>query len=184
MDIKKLISEIEADTKIDELKVSNSNLTIGEISILLSYTKLFEHLINIGSEDAIVIEDDVYPCPIFDLIHDKMNISDLIFRYIELCRTEFPELQLLMMIRPTMHSKRVKISKEYNYCYKIAEAPWGAFCNYYTKEGIKNIYESALKISHPFDHYDKISALKSKIALTKMPFGFHFEHGNLFTTYK
>lgn len=158
----------------------------GECAILLSYIKLFKHILFSNISEVIIIEDDVYPCPIFSLLNKTINIVGLMENYISLCRAEFSDLQLLMMIKPIFHSKQIKIYEELNYCYKMKKAPWGAFLNYYTIDGIKNIHDSILNMKYPIDHYDKMINIQNKIALTKMPFGFHQEYSkiNQYKTYK
>jgi GR25 family glycosyltransferase involved in LPS biosynthesis len=151
----------------------NRTIEDGEIALIHSTITLLEHLINNNIKQAIVMEDDVFPNPIFNFI-SNINLPQIMFNYIEKCKQEFLDLNILLMHRISCKNS-FGIKKEHEHCYRISRPPWGAQMNYYNKIGIKKMYDNLKNYQILIDHYGKMRGLWGFIGLTKMPFAFHYE---------
>jgi GR25 family glycosyltransferase involved in LPS biosynthesis len=158
-----------------EKKTPHINRTMGdgEIALIHSTITLLEYLINNNIKEAIIMEDDVFPNPIFNFI-SNINLPQIMFNYIEKCKKEFQNLNILMLHRVSCKNS-FGIEEEFEYCYKTIHPPWGAQMNYYNSVGIKKFYDNIKDYQILVDHYGKMKGLWGFIGLTKTPFAFHYE---------
>lgn len=151
----------------------NRPLMDGEVALILSYISLAEHIIKNNIKEVIIMEDDVFPNPVFDFM-SNINIPNLMFSYIQKCKNEFEKLSILLMHRPAC-SNKFKIKKEFDHCYSLITPPYGAQMNYYTNSGIQKMYNNLKNNELIVDQYAKMQYLMNTIALSKHPFCFHYE---------
>jgi len=163
-----IIQKINKNTsKVNRLQ------TDGELALILSYTALLESLITNNIKEVIIMEDDVFPNPIFKFMRN-INIPNLMFSYIQKCKNEFEKLSILLMHRPAC-SNKFKIKKEFDHCYSLITPPYGAQMNYYTNSGIQKMYNNLKNNELIVDQYAKMQYLMNTTALSKHPFCFHYE---------
>lgn len=152
----------------------NRELFDGEIALIDSYVQLLEHIQNSNIKEVIIMEDDVFPNPIFNLI-PNINLSNILDQYIKLCTQEFPELNLLLMHRISC-ANSFRINTEFDFCYKVGKHHvWGAQMNYYNSIGIEKMFNNLKDYRCIVDNYHIMDNLRGYIGLTKTPFAFHYE---------
>jgi GR25 family glycosyltransferase involved in LPS biosynthesis len=151
----------------------NRDLLVGQIALIDSYIKLLEYIQNNNIKEVIIMEDDIFPNPVFNII-ENISLPNILFKYIELCKNEFQNLNILLMHRISCQNT-FNINKEYNYCYQVTSAPYGAQMNYYNSAGIKKFYENIKDYQYLIDQYSKMKYLWGYIGLLKNPFAFHYE---------
>jgi GR25 family glycosyltransferase involved in LPS biosynthesis len=145
-----------------------------EVALINSYVRLLEYIQKNNIEEAIIMEDDVFPNPIFKTINCSINFSEILYNYIKLCKKEFNDLDILLMHR--VGSKyNFKVKKELEYSYIIHGVLYGAQMNYYTKAGIQKFYNNLKTYKYVIDHYHKMKNLLGHICLTKNYFAFHYD---------
>jgi GR25 family glycosyltransferase involved in LPS biosynthesis len=146
----------------------------GELGLIYSYINLCEYILDSNLSEVIIMEDDIYPNPLFSFISNQ-NIPDLVFDYIAECKKEFTGLQLLLMHKPAAKNSFI-INEELNYSYLLTQTyPWGAQMNFYTKNGIEKIFQSLKSLEIIVDHYHHMKSAINHIAITKTPIAFHNE---------
>jgi GR25 family glycosyltransferase involved in LPS biosynthesis len=165
------------DPKIENINKKtpylDRDLLLGEIALIDSYINLLEYIQNHNIKEVIIMEDDIFPNPIFGMI-DDINLPNIFFKYIQLCKNEFKNLNMLLMHRICC-SNAFNINMEYEYCYQVTNAPWGAQMNYYNSTGIKKFYQNIKNYQFLIDEYSKMKYLWGYIGLLKNPFAFHYE---------
>lgn len=161
------------DPKIQNINTQTRYFLSGEMALIHSYINLLEHIQKHNIKEVIIMEDDIFPNPVFGVI-DNINLPNILFKYIDLCKNEFKDLNILLMHRISCRNT-FNIKREYEYCYQITSAPWGAQMNYYNSVGIKKFYENIKDYQFLIDEYSKMKYLWGYIGLLKNPFAFHYE---------
>lgn len=144
---------------------------IGELALIDSNIKLLKYILEKNIDEVIIMEDDIFPNPVFELI-ENMNLSNIMYEYIQKCKEEFENLSILLMHKP-LAKNSFEIAQEYKFCYRPKTLPWGTNMNYYTLRGIELMYDSIKKYDCVLDHWHRMPNLKNQIGLTKNSFCFH-----------
>lgn len=151
----------------------NRNFRNTEIALINSYVRLLQYLKDISINEAIIMEDDIFPNPIFKFVQN-INLSSIIDEYIYKCLEECNHLNILLLHKISAVNA-YQINQEYDYCYSLAKHPWGAQMNYLNKEGIDQLYQILNKYQLLIDQYQDMRQLKHHIVLAKCPFAYHYD---------
>lgn len=148
----------------------NRMLHLEEIALILSTIDLLQYCINQNLYEVIIMEDDIFPNPIFQYIYNK-ELPKIVFDYIKKCVSEYPNINILLMHRIDCEN-RFSIQEEKEYCYLTYTPPYGAQMNYYSLNGIHKTLETLTTMKYLVDEYPKTI---TDICLTKCPIAYHYE---------
>jgi GR25 family glycosyltransferase involved in LPS biosynthesis len=145
-------------------------LSSGEIACATSHCMVYEYALKNNLEYCIVMEDDIFPNPIFQYLNDK-KLPKIVFNYIKKCLIEHPSTNILLMHRVCCDN-RFSIKQEKEHCYITHTPPYGAQMNYYSLSGIHNTLEVLKTMQYLVDEYPKII---TDVCLIKCPIAYHYE---------
>jgi GR25 family glycosyltransferase involved in LPS biosynthesis len=151
------------------LGFDHDELKMGEICCSISHCLLLKELINLGVDEAIIIEDDAEP--LFE------NITDL-YRRINKFKIDMNGINVMLLHEPRKSDFSINEDRQ-DFCIPN-DLIYCTQCIYYTRQGMIDCYEHASKLILPMDWTWVFGFIENKqIGLIKNPITEH----NIMTTY-
>lgn len=136
-------------------------LTVGEVACALSHRLLYEHILKLGLEEVIVLEDDVAP---------HFGKRDSFFNYIQQGKIEFPKVDLFLLHDA---SHPFKISSHKLYFSKLDNGLWGSQLLYYRRAGLEKMVLGLKQMNSVVDDWRFYFPQKWSVAMANRPLGIH-----------
>lgn len=146
---------------------------LGEVCCVMSHCELLNKLIKSNIPEAIILEDDA--APLFDTAKE-------FFDYIDLCKKEEQRPDILLLHKPEEWAKQdwFHIKRELEFCVILSKPTPCTQAIYYTRQGMIDVYEAALKLKGPMDYCTAYGIVqKGSLGIVKKP----LVHHPIMTTY-